>query len=117
MSTKELATSERQHAKGPHFETCFANAFSFRLGDNDCTLRFLISEDPANFDAAELQSAVVMTPRSAKVLAGILIDAVLELEHATGVTMPTRDERQQKIFDAAKAGWTSDLPTSDSSVQ
>ena len=115
MSTKRTDVPDRPHGKAPHFETFFANAFSLRLGDNDCTLRFLIAEDPANFDAAELQSAVFMTPRSMKVLASILLDAVLEFEHATGAALPVRDERQQKLFDAAKSGWTSELPaTSDS---
>lgn len=85
----------------------FANAFGLRVGDNDCTLRFLMSEEPTDLAAAELQSSVVMTPRSLKALAGILIDAILELENALGAELPARDERYLKMFRAAKEGWTS----------
>lgn len=112
MSNKstEGVGDPRTNPKSPNYETYFANAFTLRISDNDCSLRFMISEDPNRIEIAEWQSAVMMTPRSLKVLAGILLDAILELEHVTGIEFPTREERYRKMFEAAKAGWASELP-------
>lgn len=105
------SSEQMTNPKSERFETFFANAFGFRLGDNDCTLRFLISEDATKLDLAEIQAAVILTPKSVKSLAGILLDAVLEYEHFTGAELPTNSDRYRKMFQAAKVGWTSELPT------
>ena len=71
------------------FRYVFANAFALRLGDNDVTLTLGMHEGGDPEDMLE-EVAVVMTPRTLKVILNNLDNALKALESEIGeISVPT----------------------------
>ena len=65
------------------FRYVYANAFSVRLGDNDITLTLGMHDGGDPEDMLE-EVAVVMTPRTLKIMLGNLGNALEAMESRTG---------------------------------
>jgi hypothetical protein len=83
------APAARIEAKAPieskRFRIVFTNSFALRFNDNDVLIRFSIDPDPANPAAPTVEEVgVVMTPRSVKLLAHALTEAIGAFEAAVG---------------------------------
>jgi hypothetical protein len=62
----------------------FANAFTIRFSDNDVSLGFVYTDDPANEESGEVAATVVLTPRSVKVLTHVLLETIKVHEEQVG---------------------------------
>ena len=80
------------------FRYVYTNAFSVRLGDNDITLLFGMHEGGDPQDMLE-EVAVVMTPRTLKILLNNLGNALQALESKVG-EFPVPPEKLPSSFDA-----------------
>ena len=75
----------------------FANAFGMRLGDNDVTLTFGLNEGSDPKDMLE-EVAVVMTPRTLKIMLNHMGNALKALEAKVG-EIPTPPGKLHPSFD------------------
>ena len=85
------------------FRYVFVNAFGVRLGDNDVTLTLGMHEGGDPEDMLE-EVAVVMTPRTLKVIVNNLVNALKAFESHLG-EIPVPPEKLPSSFDEMiKAG-------------
>ena len=79
------------------FRYVYANAFALRLGDNDVTLILGMSEGGASEEILE-EVAVVMTPRTLKIILNNLGNALKSFESHVG-EIPVPPEKFLSSFD------------------
>jgi len=79
------------------FRYVFANAFGLRMGENDLTLTFGMHEGGDPKDMLE-EVAVVMTPRTLKIILNNLGNALKALEAQTG-EIPVEPGKLASSFD------------------
>jgi hypothetical protein len=66
------------------FRIVFANAFRVRVGDNDCSLTFIVETDDSEGQHHSDQVQIVLTPRTLKIINFGVEKALERLEALTG---------------------------------
>jgi Protein of unknown function (DUF3467) len=85
MADPSPKPKEKKTAQSKDFRIIFANLFTIRFGDNDVLVKFAMEEDASDLDAPNIEEVgVVMTPRSAKLFAHALTEAINAFEAALG---------------------------------
>jgi len=82
------------------FRYVYANSFSFNLTDNDATISLGITDKPQGEPHEEI--ALVLTPKSLKLLAHMANIAVGKWEEVSGAPIPLAMEKILEIDDRMK---------------
>jgi hypothetical protein len=100
MSNDPESLSPQKIIKSNDWRVVYANTFGLVFGDNDVRITLALDQDPQKPGTELLeQVAVMMTPRTAKILAHTLSFVIANYEVAHGViSMP------QEIIDKLNAG-------------
>jgi hypothetical protein len=78
-----------QPAASPQHRIIFTNQFEMKFGDNDVAIGFCVDVGRDGLNGSTREVTVLMTPRSAKMLAHALNTAIRALEAAQGpIVMP-----------------------------
>ena len=87
------------------FRYVFANAFSVRLSDNEITIKFGMDEggDPKNLDILD-EVAVVMTPKTLKIMLNNLGNALTAMEAQFGEVSVPPEKLSASFDDMLKTG-------------
>lgn len=85
MSTPIGQSKGEASIQSKDFRIVYTNSFAVRFGDNDVLLKFIIDTDTADPTAPNIEEVgVIMTPRSAKLLAYALTQTIEAYEAAAG---------------------------------
>ena len=101
MSDNANAPQTTQHGK-PTFwanshRIIFANAFSLRIGDNDCAIELCTEQNVNGVDSYFSEAQLMMTPKTAKILWVILGNALENFEQTLGpIAIPPEKMAQLK---------------------
>ena len=80
------------------FRYIFANGVGLGLNDNEIRLMFSFCEDLNKPEESIEQVGIILTPRTAKLVARMLSDSIEHFEGISGVKIPFDEEK----FDALK---------------
>ena len=81
----------------------FTNVFAMAFGDNDVQLDFGIERPSGDSKVTKPQVSVVMTPRSAKILAHALLQTIEHFEAQTGTPISMPAGKLEQIRDRLRA--------------
>lgn len=80
-----------KNSRSKDFRYIFANGIGVRFNDNDVTLIFGVKEGDSDEEAVLEEVGVILTPKTAKLLAETLSQVIQNFEQTTGVTLPTNE--------------------------
>lgn len=89
----------------PDHRIVFTNSFSIRMGDNDITIECSTEQNVNGTDGYLSSTQLVMTPKSAKVLALLLTKSLERMERELG-PIPLDPERANKIAEMIESAQT-----------
>src|SRR4051812_9713095 len=98
----EAQNPELRVSRSPEYRTLFTNIFGMVFGDNDVQIVFGLNPDPGRPQIVEEQSRIIMTPRSAKLLAHTLSETIKKFEKENGEIVVPGD-KLEALTDAITA--------------
>lgn len=89
MSSEATDAPKKGPGPSPFHRIVFTNQFEMKFGDNDVSIGFCVDVGREGMETGTREVTVMMTPRSAKMLAHALNAAIRALETAQGpIPMP-----------------------------
>jgi hypothetical protein len=89
--------------RGPEFRYVYANSITYSMSDHDVKLVFGVVEDHNNPEKTNEQTGVMMTHKTAKLLATLLNETLSHFERTTKTTIPLEKEKIESLRQALDA--------------